>query len=380
MLTLSERLIQADFEINDLRNHRDKLRLTHAFRELKDVMASAAIEGKTGVLQHGMNIVAMVPNFIPDDRVLSPMLALAFCNEFDPSPEMLACIQHPSLSLHERMVEAYVQNPPSRRTSDIASSIEKMCSAGHFQPLARLMDWVLASYREYSFSVANFEMGNIVKILNIVGLYAPWNTLLEVRQGGYNKGPGTLSGVLDVLAKHSDTFQALYEAQSLSDADALHAWASPQVIKGLMVTGNRRNTELLFHEYCMTEEDNELIEFMIQAGMHPDPVMVQKRLDICYDASVGCYPQSAMMMHLASGGKIPVEIDFERIGGKPIAKFLGKQCLIYGEQHTQLCVDLVDKFLENNKIDGLASYGLPRKILELRPDFAEECLAADMGL
>jgi hypothetical protein len=256
-----------------------------------------------------------------------------------------------------------------------------MCAAGHFQPLSRLFDWALESQRHKTYAGNEHVRSDIAKLLNSLGLYAPWSSVQpgDNLSNSSSRATSFLS-VLDVFKKHEETFEAMYESYREYDGDLYCGWASPEVIKGLVNSGNRKNGESIFHEYCMTEVDDDLINFMVDAGIQPDPLIIDHYLNVCYDACAGSYPKAAIAMHLASGGRIEVTIDYDMVGGPVMAKFISRQCQLYGAAYPELCSNVIDKFLGAHSTKGLFTHGMPREILHIKPELAADFLASDLGL
>jgi hypothetical protein len=343
-------------------------------------MATAAIEGQIDLVQYAMNMVAMVVTHRPDNRPFMAAFASAYCGEFDPTPDMLDYIQHPSLTMHERLVDSFIRSSQMRRLNQLAPSVEKMCNARHYQPLAKLLDWALESQRHREVQKNDLFIHDIARLLNAVGIHAHWDEVMTPQEKSSSTEDASLKMVLDTLKPHRETLASLYAPDIMSDGDLWCGWISPAVVKGLVASGNGENAGIIFHEYCMTTADDDLIAFMVKAGISAEAVEIDRRIQMCNDASIGAYPHSAMAMHIASDGAVPINLDFEIIGGRPFAKAISKQCSLYGTRHAQTCATLIAKFLEHNASDGLSTYGLPREILELMPELAEENLASSLGL
>ncbi|MDT8925382.1 hypothetical protein RBE51_21535 [Pseudomonas taiwanensis] len=382
MHTLSKRLNQAKAEVEDFVKHGSTLRLTHAYRELKDVMATAAIEGHLGLVQHTMSYVGSMGNYLPDNTRLAPAMATAYCNEFDPIPEMLALIDSPTLAMHERFVESFLHSKKLRSAHELALPVEKMCKAGHYQLVGRIMDWLLEWHRGKQFDRDNRFLAETAQLLNVFARHAAWDSLND-SQDADDHG-ATRSGLLQALKgfeTHGDTLKAMCDPDSDIRDDLLDGgWLDPAVIRGLFTAGQVKHAEHMFHQYCMIVVDDKLITGMLAAGLTLDPEAVARRIAICEDAGSGRYGLSAIVMHLASAGSIPAAIDFSIMGGKVVAVFISKQCQAFGAQHPELCVQLIERFLEFNDSTGLAAHGLPREILEQCPRLAEEDLSTALGL
>jgi len=382
MHTLSKRLNQAKAEVDDFVNHGDTLRLTHAYRELKDVMATAAIEGHLGIVGHTMSYVGSMSNCVPDNTRLAPAMATVYCNEFDPIPEMLSLIDSPTLSMHERLVDSFLHNKRLRNAHELTLSVEKMCKAGHYPLVGRVMDWLLEWHRGKQFSRDNRFLAETAKLLNVFGRHAAWDSLNAPHEA--DDHGATRSGLLQALKgfeAHADTLKAMCAPDSDIADDLLDGgWLDPAVIKGLFAAGQAEHAEHLFHQYCMSVVDEDLITGMLAAGLTLDPEAVARRIAICEDAGSGHYGLSAIVMHLASAGSVPAAIDFSVMGGKSVAVFISKQCKAFGAQHPGLCVQLIERFLEFNDSTGLAAHGLHREILEQCPKLAEEALSTALGL
>lgn len=346
------------------------------------MIATAAIEGHLGIVQHTMSYVGSMGNCVPDNTRLAPAMATAFCNEFDPTPEMLSLIDSPTLAMHERFVDSFLHNKKLRNAYDLALPVEKMCKAGHYQLIGRVMDWLLEWHRGKKFNRDNRFLAETAKLLNVFGRHAAWDSLSDGEDA--DDHGTTRSGLLQALKgfeAHADTLKAMCDPDSEIRDDLLDGgWLDPVVIKGLFAGGQAEHAEHLFHQYCMSVVDEELITGMLAAGLTLDPDVVARRIAICEDAGNGRYGLSAIVMHLASAGSVPAAIDFSVMGGKVVAVFISKQCQTFGAQNPALCVQLIERFLEFNDSTGLAVHGLPMEILERCPMLAEEELSTALGL
>lgn len=377
MSTEYELLDQANESITQYGRHRDINRLASSYRDIKRILITASHGGSLQLLKLALDVSKSAKKYIPDNRALAEQLAIAYCTEFESDPEIFNLIPEPSKEQFDKAIDYYVNNNTIKDISQLGSTIEKMAVAQYYEPLGKLIDWMMTAGRSLCNEQQRYFMIDTAGVLNRLGKCLPWQELAESEKGLSQKLE-SLTGFMDALEKHKLQLDALYS----TDEMPLHLanWVTPKVIVALANLGYMDHAENMYHARAMNHEEGDLTVFMVSKGLKAPSYLVYGKLHECYDSGSGAYPHNAIVMHLSSGGRLADCLEFEGYGGVTVAKHIGRQIKIYGPKYPDVCVALIDKFLAFNESTGLAASGLPRCILERRPELAEEDLGASLGL
>lgn len=355
-------------EIGAFARHNNLDRLINAMRELKSLGAEAMISGNVLASKNVMSAIRGLPFRTFQVDLLNRRFLAAYLQEFEPTPDIVAEIKQPTLSLHQRLVSTLIENGDLKLDDTKRALCASMAKQKHFSPLAKMLDALFIRLENMSEKDRAWEVSWLSESLALVSEEVDWSLK-------------SAKVVVNVFVKHSTLLTQCIERLETTDSGEWNRFSSEALIRLLHPCGCPSLVESLFHQYAMKKVNVPLIDDLVLAGIKIDSQTLAVNLEASYRGTLGVYALTAMELHLCSGGQIPLLVDFKQCRGLVAGKFINARLRRWGELQPEACLSIAHTFLDNNPDGkGLFSQPLPRILVERSERLRADSLSSDLGL
>lgn len=355
-------------EIANFALHNNLERLIDAMRELKSLGAEAMLSGNASACQNVTNSIMGLQVKTFQIHLINKRFLAAYLQEFEPTPDIVADIKQPTLSLHQRLVSTLISNGDLELGETKQALCASMANNSHYAPLAKILDALLDNLERKSDSDLEWKISWLSELLAEVSEQMDW-------------GQKQARLIVNVFAKHAPLLAKCMKSFQIDESGEWSRFTDEQLIRLLQPSNCPSLVEALLHQYAMTKLNIELIDDMIIAGVSVDPEALKANLAVSYQGNIGVYAFTAMELHLSSGGSIPFLVNFKRFGGSAVGKFINARLCQWGDVHPEACLTIAHAFLDHDPHGkGLFNQPLPRNLIERSERLCADNLSSDLGL
>jgi hypothetical protein len=369
MNSLSQQSSEVFKEIETFALHLNVERLLVAFQELKSLGAQAMLAGNLEAVGQLFGGMQTLHENVPTEPGAKDLFLSAYLQEFEPSLDIVLLMDNPSLAVFERCIDTLIRRDSWEITPSLIEFSRKTAEAGHYEILSRILHNALSHLTLDCKRFGSPESLSVAKLMADVCDVVNWQT-------------PAASPMVMVLGKHSTLLIELIGNAFTPAQDYWDKCPTSDMLRTLQAAGHDELTNRLYCEYSMQEVNDELTTHLCDNGMEVDFMLYAvDYLERTHDPEIRFPAYNAIRMHVCTGGKFPLVINFSKFNGLKVGEYLNKQCQDYGAQYTSVCLALAHKYLDA-KPDGAGLFvrPLPKQLMERSERLAEHTLLIDLGM